>query len=159
MSYHISPSLSDWLHSVWDSLGPSVCVVANGMVPFFSMAEECSAVCAHHSCFIHSSVDGHRLPPCFSSFHFFLWTSPKSLPVPGQCCSPSLRCWLSVCYAEYVFQKLSFCFPSSHFFFFLAIMTGLNKPLWCLLNSISKTHADLMESPCSKTFQIKGQNF
>ena len=62
-------------------------------------------------------------------------------------------CWI-------YFSEVVLLFPQFPlFFFFLAIMTGLNKPPWCLLNSISKIHADLMESPCTKTFQIKGQNF
>lgn len=62
---------------------------------------------------------------------FFSRISPEGLlwarSVLLSVLSTSLRSWLSVHYAECIFQKLAFRFPCSCFF--LAIVTGLNKPL------------------------------
>ena len=58
ISYGNCISLSDLLHSVWWSLGPSK-VAPDGLISFFIMAEYYSIVYVHHIFFTHSSVDGH----------------------------------------------------------------------------------------------------
>ena len=55
MSYNISPSLSDLFHSVWPSLGPSICCKWHYFILFNGW---CSIVYMYHI-FIHSPVDGH----------------------------------------------------------------------------------------------------
>ena len=55
MSYSISPSLSDLFHSVWPSLGPSICCKWRYFILFNGW---CSIVYMYHI-FIHSPVDGH----------------------------------------------------------------------------------------------------
>ena len=58
ISYDICLSMSDWLHSIWQSLGPSMLLQMALFCSFF-MAEYYSIVCMYHIFFIHSSVDGH----------------------------------------------------------------------------------------------------
>ena len=49
---------SFWLHSAWQSLGPSMSLQMALFLSFF-MAEWYCIVCMYHIFFIHSSVDGH----------------------------------------------------------------------------------------------------
>ena len=51
------PLFFDWLYLVMIISG-SIHVIANGIIPFFFMAEAYSIVCMYHIIFIHSSVDG-----------------------------------------------------------------------------------------------------
>ena len=59
-SHSICHSVSDLLHSVWYSLGPShLWVAANGNTLFSLMTESYSIVYIHHIFFIHPPADGH----------------------------------------------------------------------------------------------------
>ena len=52
-------SLSDLLHSVWQSLDPSMCLQMAQFHSYLWLSDIPLYVCIYHIFFFHSSVDGH----------------------------------------------------------------------------------------------------
>ena len=69
LRYNICFSLSDLLHSVWQSLVSYLSLKMTQLNSFF-MAEEYSFVHMHHFFFIHSSLDDHDHLGCFHVLAF-----------------------------------------------------------------------------------------